>query len=213
MRDGDDGKRDKRWIMRMLNWAYDVALKGVPKAHLCSVEDFADNYRSATETPDQSAKRLVRWQVAKAGATGFVTGLGGILTIPVTVPADVAAMTIVQLRMIAAVARLGGHDVHCDEVRTLAYACLCGTSAGDVIKGTSIKLGVKLSEQAVTSISGKTLTQINQRVGFRLLTKFGQKGIVNLGKMIPIAGGVVGGTLDAGATYAVGRVARRMFTP
>ena len=41
-----------------------------------------------------------------------------------------------------------------------------------------------------------TLTKINQKVGFRFITKFGTKGIVNLGKLLPGVGAVVGGGLD-----------------
>jgi hypothetical protein len=38
------------------------------------------------------------------------------------------------------------------------------------------------------------ITKINQKVGFRLLTKFGSKGVINLGKMVPLTGGIIGGT-------------------
>ncbi len=41
-----------------------------------------------------------------------------------------------------------------------------------------------------------TLTKINQKVGFRFITKFGTKGIINLGKLLPGVGAVVGGGLD-----------------
>jgi hypothetical protein len=53
--------------------------------------------------------------------------------------------------------------------------------------------------------------KINQTVGFRLVTKFGEKGLLNLGKMIPFVGGIVGGGLDASSTLVIGTVARRMF--
>lgn len=40
------------------------------------------------------------------------------------------------------------------------------------------------------------MTKINPKVGFRLLTKFGTTGVVNLGKLIPGIGAVVGDGLD-----------------
>ena len=55
------------------------------------------------------------------------------------------------------------------------------------------------------------LTNINQAVGFRLFTKFGQKGLVNIHKAIPVLGGVVGGTVDAMSTYAIAKAAKALF--
>ena len=51
----------------------------------------------------------------------------------------------------------------------------------------------------------KVIYQINKKVGFRLVTKFGQKGIINLGKLVPIVGGVIGGTVDTVGTLTVGK--------
>ena len=51
----------------------------------------------------------------------------------------------------------------------------------------------KHSKLLLKKIPGKALVAINQRIGYRLITKFGEKGIINLGKAIPLIGGVVGG--------------------
>ena len=63
----------------------------------------------------------------------------------------------------------------------------------------------------VSRIPGAVLTKINQAVGFRLLTKFGERGVVNLGKAIPLVGGLIGGTIEAVSTNTVGNVARDIF--
>jgi len=55
------------------------------------------------------------------------------------------------------------------------------------------------------------IAAINQKVGFRLLTKFGQKKFVNLVKIVPFVGGVARGTVDAVATNIVENVARNTF--
>ena len=88
---------------------------------------------------------------------------------------------------------------------------MCGSAAIDVPKGVGIKLGEKLTVHAIKKIPGKTLTHINKAVGFRLITKFGEKGIINLGKMVPVTGGVVGGTFDAISTRSIGKIARTIF--
>lgn len=58
---------------------------------------------------------------------------------------------------------------------------------------------------------GSALIKINQRIGFRLLTKFGEKGVINLGKLIPVAGGVIGGTMDVVTTTVIAKNAIKIF--
>jgi uncharacterized protein (DUF697 family) len=48
-------------------------------------------------------------------------------------------------------------------------------------------------------------------VGFRLLTKFGERGVINIGKGIPIVGGIIGATIDVVSTNIIGNVARNIF--
>jgi len=61
------------------------------------------------------------------------------------------------------------------------------------------------------NVTGATLTKINQAVGFRLLTKFGQTGVINLGKAEPIVGGIIAATFDAVTTNTIGNVAKKLF--
>jgi hypothetical protein len=112
---------------------------------------------------------------------------------------------------VAAIACMGGHDVRNDLVRAVCYACLCGNVAVDLLKGAGITIGKKLTEQAIKQLSFEVIKKINQAVGFRMITKFGQTGAINLGKAVPLAGGVIGGTFDCTTTYAIGRVARNVF--
>lgn len=108
---------------------------------------------------------------------------------------------------------MGGYDIRDDKVKTLVYACLVANSAKDVMKDVGIAVGQKVALNAVKSISGKTLQEINKKVGFKLFTKFGEKGIINLGKAVPLLGGLIGGTFDAYSTNLVGNVSRDTFTP
>jgi len=196
-------------IMQALDWAYDKSVNGV--TGLDSAEDMANNYLKGSGTLIVKVNSLIRWQNTKAGTSGFITGLGGILVLPIAVPANIASVMYVQIRMIAAIAKMGGYDLKDDRVKTLVFACLAGDAAKDILKETGIIFGTKIATSAVKNISGKTITAINQKVGFRLLTKFGEKGTVNLVKIIPVFGGVVGGTLDIVATNVIGNIARDTF--
>lgn len=196
-------------ILNALDWAYDKAVNGV--RGLDSAQDMADDYLKGEGALIDKVNSLIRWQNTKAGTSGFITGLGGLLTLPLTLPANITSVLYVQIRMVAAIAIMGGYDVKDDRVRSIVYSCIAASSAAEVAKNFGIKLGNKLAMQGIKKISGETLKKINQAVGFRLLTKFGQKGFVNLGKTIPFIGGIVGVTFDVVATNTVGNVARNTF--
>jgi len=202
----------KESIASALDWAYEKSVNGV--AGLDSAIDMAKGYIDGNDdSPYERANSLIRWQNTKAATSGFVTGLGGLITLPVTIPANIASVLYIQVRMIAAIAHIGGYDVRDDRVKTLVYSCLVANSAKDVLKGVGISAGNKLAMNAVKSISGKTLAEINKRVGLKLFTKFGEKGVVNFGKIVPVLGGIIGGTFDAYMTNSIGNIARDTFTP
>ena len=197
-------------IMKALDWSYDKAINGgIPGTE--TARDLAINYQKKGGTPEEQAKRLVNWQMSKSATSGFVTGLGGIITLPVAVPANIASVLFIQTRIVAAIAYLGGHNVKDDEVKTFVYACLAGNEAKDILKNAGIQLGKKLAISTIKRIPGTVITKINQKVGFRLLTKFGEKGVINLGKTVPFLGGIIGGTTDAVGTKIIGKVAIDLF--
>ncbi|RSO36947.1 EcsC family protein [Acinetobacter lactucae] len=196
-------------IMEVLNWSYDKAVNGV--VGLDSAYDLAKDYKKTDDSLYNQVNSLIRWQNTKAGTSGFITGLGGIITLPVAIPANVASVMYVQIRMIAAIAHMGGHNLNDDRVRSLVFVCLTGNAAKDILKDVGIVVGKKIAENAIKNISGKTITAINKKVGFRLLTKFGEKGAINLGKTIPLFGGIVGATFDSITANTIGNIARDTF--
>lgn len=206
---GSDGELSQNAIIQALDFAYDKAVNGV--IGLDSAQELADDYLQGKGTLTERVNSLIRWQNTKAGTSGFVAGLGGLLLMPVTLPANITSVLYVQVRMIAAIAIMAGHDVADDRVKAMVYACLAGNAAKDILKDAGIVIGTKMATNAIKGVSAKTLTVINQKVGFRLLTKFGETGVVNLGKMVPVLGGIVGMTFDSIATNVVGNVARDTF--
>ena len=198
------------FMMQLLDKAYDAAVSGsVPGTD--SAEDLARDYQNDYDEPLKAAEALVRWQNVKAGTSGFVTGLGGLITIPVALPANITSVIYVQIRMIAAIAKIGGYDLHDDRVKTLVFVCLAGNSAKDVLKNAGISVATAAAKGLIKQIPKTVIGQINKAVGFRLITKFGTKGAVNLGKAVPFIGGVLGAAMDAAATNAIGNVAIKTF--
>lgn len=199
----------QKQIMDVMSKCYQAALDGLPGSKSCEelAQEYMDRYKASTI----AARELIKQQVLKCSASGFITGFGGLLTLPVTVPANVASVLYVQMRMIAALAAIGGYDVHSDEVQTLVYLCLVGSSLTDVVKSTGIKIANKVTTNMLKKLPGAVLTKINQKVGFRLLTKFGTKGAVNLVKVVPVAGALVGAGIDYGSTKLIADKAYNAF--
>lgn len=196
-------------IMETLGIAYEKALAGVPTQKNC--QDLANEYLTRYEDPRIAAKKFISNQVLICATDGFITSLGGIITIPVTLPVNLTTVWYVQLRMIATIATLAGYDPSDDEVQTLAYICLAGSSASKLCREAGVQFGNKLAISTLKKLPGTLLTKINQKVGFRFLTKFGSKGVVNLVKLVPLVGGAVGGGLDFAGTKLIAARAMKVF--
>ena len=201
----------EREMMNLLDVCYDKALQGVLPVEK-SIEELAEDYLAKTNSREKAIDKLIGYQTVLCGTNGFITGLGGLLVLPVAIPANVAGVIYVQLRMIAAIAHINGYDIYSDQVRTIAYACLTGSSAANILKNVGIKISEKMAVNALKKVPGAILIKINQQVGFRLVTKFGQKGLVNVIKMMPLVGGVVGGVFDTGMTLTIGNIAKKVFS-
>ena len=197
-------------IMSLLDSCYEKCLNGVPYVSP-SVEEFAKDYLGKHPTPQQACKAMINNQIIKCTTSGFITGFGGIVTMPVTLPANIGSVLYVQMRMIACTAYMAGYELDSDQTQTFVYACLAGVAVNELIKQAGIKFGVKFANGLIKKIPGKVLTKINQKVGFRFITKFGSKGIINLGKLVPGVGAVVGGGLDLVETKAIGSRAYKWF--
>lgn len=200
-------------VKELLDLCYEKALDGIPNISK-SVDELVDDYLSKYDDVNDAARSLINMQLIKNTTSGALSGLTGIFTLPVTlasIPANITNVLYVQMRMVAALAKMGGYDLKSDQVQTIIYICMTGSSASDLLKEAGMKTAGKLAKSAISKIPGTVCTKINQAVGFRFVTKFGQTGIVNLGKLVPIAGAIVGGAFDFTSTRIIANVAFERF--
>lgn len=197
-------------MAEILNTLYIKSVNGIPKVSL-PVDDLVADYIKKNPSVEEAAKSLINNSTVKCGTSGFITGFGGFATMIATLPANITSVMYVQLRMCCAIAKMAGYDIHSDQVQTLIYACLTGSAMSDILKQAGIKFGQKFGTAMVKKIPGKTITAINQKVGFRFVTKFGETGIVNLGKVVPVLGAFIGGGVDVASTRIIGYNAYKIF--
>ena len=129
----------------MVGMALQGAINGV--SGVDGVEKLAQSYGTGGDCSDDDVVRPINWQVAKAGMADFVTGVGGILTLAVAIPANLASVLSIQIRMIGAIERPCGYDVRSDQVKTLVIACLAGSAALDILKDIGINIGTHGTKQ------------------------------------------------------------------
>ncbi|MFP3459813.1 EcsC family protein [Arthrobacter globiformis] len=160
---------------------------------------------------EKAIERLIATHLRITSGAGFLAGLGGLITLPVTLPADFTALWLTQARLAGAIAHLRGYDIRSEEVRSVVLISLVGSSATEALAQAGVQIGTKSAVSAIKQVPGRVLIEINKKVGFRLITKAGTKGIVNLTKLAPVVGGVIGGGVNFTSTRAVGAWAKKNF--
>jgi hypothetical protein len=114
--DRGDGSRRRALVATVqqgFDWAYGKAVNGVPG--LEGAENLAASYAGRCASADAAVAALIRRQTGVASVAGFLTGCGGFVALPVAMPANLASALYIQVRLIAAIAHLRGHDIHSDE--------------------------------------------------------------------------------------------------
>jgi hypothetical protein len=163
---------------------------------------------------ERAVHEVIENHVRYAGAQGFVTNIGGIVTMAVTIPANVSGLALIQCRMIAGIAHLRGYDLDDPRVRNAILTCLLGEdTVNTMIKKR--KLPAPPMALATAPVNDPELDRIlSAEVASELITKVAGKRIaVTVGRRVPIVGGVVGLGADAYATWRIGRYADRELLP
>lgn len=196
-------------VMNLLDWAYDRAVQGMPG--LDGAEELARSYAERGATTDEAVAKLIANQSGKAGLAGFVTGCGGAISLPIAMPANLLGTLYIQLRLVAAIAHLRGHDVQSAEVRTLALACMTGSKAADTLRDAGIRLGTRLTRDALGWLSPALIKRVEHAGRLPMLNGLTTAASARLGRLVPVVGGVVAGGFDAAMTQLIGRTADRVF--
>ncbi|MGA4506926.1 EcsC family protein [Propionibacteriaceae bacterium G1746] len=162
---------------------------------------------------EKAVKDLVSDHVKAATAGGFVTGLGGFITLPVALPANVLEFYVLATRMTAGVAHLRGYNLAEPSVRAAVLLALTGNQADEVLSkvGLGGAMGGSITKLALSKLPAAALMVVNKAVGFQIVKSSTSKLLVKLGKGVPVAGGVVGGGLDAWMMQRIGSHARKEF--
>ncbi len=124
-----------------------------------------------------------------------------------------AGLYVIATRMVAGIAHLRGHDVNTEEVHSAILVSLLGSAGAATLKRAGVEVGKKSTAAALKKLPGRVLIELNKKVGYRLVTKAGQKGVVNLTKLVPLVGGPIGAAVDGVSCKSIATYAMRTFEP
>lgn len=157
---------------------------------------------------------LIDRHVRAAGVQGFVTNLGGLVTMPVTIPANVSGLVLLQCHLVAAIAHVHGYDLDDPRVRNAVLACLLGPhGATELVRAgrlPSSPMGMATSPVHDPALDATISEAVSAEVLGRVT---GRRMATTVGRRIPMFGGGVGAVSDGVSTYRVGRYAERELRP
>ena len=153
---------------------------------------------------------VIEFNVGLAGLQGFATNIGGLVTAPVTIPANVAGLALIQIRMVGGIAHLRGYDLDDPRVRNALLACILGKEG--VVKAVKRKrIPARPMAIATAPAYDPALdTLMAAEVTGDLLSRIaGKKVITSAARRVPVVGGLVAAGVDSYQTWQVGRYADR----
>lgn len=187
----------------------EMAISG--KGKLPGAKTSANNLLRKHRNPETAVKWIVNEHIAMAGGQGFATNWGGFFVSIVTIPANLAASTFVQARMVAAIAHLRGFEVSDPRVRSAILMVMLGpgTSDGMVANGT---LPSPVAIATAPVFDARLDAQITKALFDRAMNSLGGKRLgVWVGKRIPFVGGGVGAVVDGLSTHSIAKLALDEF--
>lgn len=193
--------------------ALDKAISGV--GPLPSAAAAADK-QSAQHPGDlpSALHDVIENHVRYAGAQGFVTNLGGLVTMAFTIPTNITGLALLQCRMVAGILHLRGYDLDDPRTRDAILACLLGEERIAKMVRTHELPGTPM-ELATAVVHDPNLDrQLANEVASELITRAaGKRVATTVGRRVPVLGGFVGAGTDAYITWKIGRYVDREFLP
>lgn len=208
--DADEGGALGRAATGLVTRLIDLGIDGA--GPLDSAQQLADKALEKHGDVDRASAAVVAASRKQAATGGFVTGLGGFVTLPVALPANVAGFYVIATRMVGALAALRGFDLSDPKVRTGVLLVLTGSDASSLLGKVGLGGSGGVMTRLVSSKMPKaTLMVVQKAVGFRLLSRIGTGLLGRLGRAVPLAGAVIGAGSDVWLLKRIADTARTEF--
>ncbi|AQP43459.1 EcsC family protein [Tessaracoccus flavus] len=188
----------------------DIAIEG--KGKLPGAKHAAKQLLTQRNDPEAAISRMVAQHIAMAGGQGFATNWGGFLLSLVTIPANLAAATFVQARLVAGIAHLRGYELSDPRVRTAILMVMLGPSANADLVSRGVLPSSPLVVATAPVFDARLDGQVSRALFDRAMNQMSGKRMgVWAAKRIPLVGGGVGAAVDGWSTSTIARHAMAEF--
>lgn len=194
-------------LVKVVDWMIESGLR--------NVTDYVEKLRDSSPmiSPKELAWKIVNRKSLKSGLVGAATGVGGLITLPVTIPADLLACWKIQIFMALAIAKVFGHTNDTTDFKTDVYLILAGNEAKEALKRVGIEVGKGVTKKAINKyITMEVMKKIWSYIPRKILTKAGEKSVTSFMKMVPIVGAPIGFGFDWVTTRGIGKVAIEYYS-
>ncbi len=179
------------------------------------VEEYVEYLKSLNPNIDKLklAKKIIARRSLKAGGLGTIMNIGGVLTLPITLPTDLYLTFRIQTRMVLSIAYIYGWNIKEKEISTDVLLVMGGSGAIDAVRSAGIKIGKEYAKKAVNKfINREIMKKINKVISRKIITKAGEKSLTSFTKLIPVVAAPIGGGFNYFGTKTIGKTALMFYS-
>lgn len=195
----------QKWSQELI-----LILEQVIEKESTYVEEYVNQLKRLN--PNISNEKLVRKIIQrrslKAGGIGAVCGVGGFITMPISLPSDLYYCFRIQARMVLSIAHIFGWDIHDEDIKTDILLVMGGNAGINAIKSAGIKIGQEFGKKGVQKfITREVMKKVNKVISRKIITKAGEKSLTSFSKLVPIVGAPISASFDYFGTKGIGKTA------
>jgi len=203
---------EKKLQGRLIQKIGEGMMKGIDLAtgkDVDSINKFVDQQKKLhpelKDNPGALADRLISKRKWYASTASFCWGCGGWFTI---VP-NLAHIWRIHGRLVLTIAYIYGYDLNDPERREEIALCFALSGGNEALKNLVKEAGMAGAKKALLTPAMK---EIIKKLPNKIITIAGKKSLLNVAKVVPIAGGLVSGVMDFFSTTGIGKAAKEFYS-
>ncbi|CDV96412.1 EcsC family protein [Desulfitobacterium hafniense] len=203
---------DEKFQQKLIQKIGEGMMKGIDLAtgnDVVSIKKFVDQQKrlhpELENDPGALADRLIDKRKWYASVASFCWGCGGWFTI---VP-NLAHIWRIHGRLMLTIAYIYGYDLDDSERREEIALCFALSGGNEALKNVLKEAGMAGAKKALLTPAMK---EIIKKLPNKIITIAGQKSLLNVAKVVPVAGGVVSGVMDFFSTTGIGAAAKKFYS-
>lgn len=201
---------------RIQKWSEELIqiLKRTVEKEAVYIGEYVDQLRRLNPriSNEQLARKIISRKSLKAGGIGAAFNVGGLITMPITMPVDLYYCFRIQARMVLSVAYVYGWDIRSESTATDILLVMAGNAGINALRKAGIKIGEEFAKKAVQKfVTREVMKRINKILSRKIITKAGAKSFTSFAKLVPIVGAPIGGGFNYVGTLTIGKLALKFY--